>query len=83
MHRREVLRLASLTAVAGASLRPVRSAATAVDEFYRLPKFGNVSLLHFTDSHAQLPPVYFREPSVNLGVGNASGRPLHLAGDQA
>jgi sulfur-oxidizing protein SoxB len=48
-----------------------------------LPKFGNVSLLHFTESHAQLPPVYFREPSVNLGVGNASGRPPHLVGDPA
>ncbi len=43
--------------------------------------FGNVSLLHFTDSHAQLSPIYFREPSVNLGVGNAWGQPPHLVGE--
>jgi sulfur-oxidizing protein SoxB len=46
-----------------------------------LERFGNVSLLHFTDCHAQLNPVRFREPSVNLGVGAAVGRPPHLVGE--
>ena len=46
-----------------------------------MPKFGNVSLLHFTDCHAQLLPVYFREPSANIGVGDAAGRLPHLVGE--
>ncbi|HED15044.1 MAG TPA: thiosulfohydrolase SoxB [Gammaproteobacteria bacterium] len=48
---------------------------------YELPAFGNVSLMHFTDCHAQLQPVYFREPSINLGIGTAFGRPPHLTGE--
>ena len=49
---------------------------------YELPRFGNVHFLHFTDCHAQLLPIYFREPSVNLGVGGAFGQPPHLVGEQ-
>ena len=48
---------------------------------YELPRFGNVHFLHFTDCHAQLLPIYFREPSVNLGVGGAFGQPPHLVGE--
>src|SRR6266550_9566781 len=43
--------------------------------------FSNVGLLHFTDCHAQLLPVHYREPSANLGVGAASGKPPHLVGE--
>jgi sulfur-oxidizing protein SoxB len=41
---------------------------------------GNVTLLHFTDIHAQLKPIYFREPSINLGVGEDRGLPPHVTG---
>ncbi len=81
VHRREFLRLLALAAAAGASLRPGLSAAQAAQELYQLPPFGKLSLLHMTDAHAQLLPVYFREPSVNLGVGDAAGRPPHLVGE--
>jgi sulfur-oxidizing protein SoxB len=46
-----------------------------------VPKFGNLSILHITDVHAQLNPVYFREPNVNLGVGSAFGKAPHLVGE--
>ena len=49
-------------------------------ELLRFDALGQVTLLHFTDIHAQLEPVYFREPSVNLGVGEVAGRPPHLTG---
>ena len=52
------------------------------EHLYDIPKFGNVHLLHFTDCHAQLKPIYFREPTVNLGVGQALGRPPHLVGEK-
>ena len=52
------------------------------DDFYDLPMQGNVRILHTTDFHGQLQPVYFREPNVNLGVGDALGRPPHLVGNK-
>jgi sulfur-oxidizing protein SoxB len=48
---------------------------------YDLPAFGNVSFLHFTDCHAQLMPIYFREPNLNLGVAEALGKPPHIVGE--
>ena len=82
MQRREFLRLLGAAAAAGASLRPGLTAAQAGAELYELPRYGNVSLLHFTDCHAQLLPVYFREPSENIGVGEAAGRVPHLVGER-
>ena len=55
-------------------------AATAQAGLYDLPPFGNVSLRHMTDCHAQLMPSHFREPSVNLGLGPLQGRLPHLVG---
>jgi len=81
LQRREFLRLLALAAAAGASLRPRDSDAQAAQALYDVPRFGNVSLLHFTDCHAQLLPVYFREPNANLGVGEAAGRAPHLVGE--
>jgi S-sulfosulfanyl-L-cysteine sulfohydrolase len=62
LQRREFLRLLALAAAAGATLRPRESAAQAADRLYEVPPYGNVSLLHITDTHAQLLPMYFREP---------------------
>lgn len=42
--------------------------------------FGNVTLIHITDIHAQLKPVYFREPEINIGVGDVQGLPPHVTG---
>ena len=81
MQRREFLRLLALAAAVGASLRPRLSDAQAAAELYDLPAFGNVSLLHITDVHAQLLPVHFREPSVNIGVGSLAGMSPHLVGE--
>ena len=50
------------------------------EDFYSLPMKGTARVLHITDVHGQLNPVYFREPNVNLGVGDAFGRPPHLVG---
>ncbi len=82
--RREFLQLLAAAGAAGMALdHPAALAAdpTAVDRLYRLPPFGNVSFMHFTDCHAQLMPLHFREPSVNIGVGAATGRPPHLVGE--
>ena len=49
-------------------------------DLYDVTPFGNVTLLHMTDSHAQLIPTYFREPNINIGVGAARGKPPHLVG---
>jgi len=82
MHRREFLQVLAAAAAAGFALDSRELlAAQGEGKFYDLPRFGNVSLLHFTDCHAQLLPIYFREPSVNLGVGAAQGKPPHLVGE--
>ena len=60
--------------------RGIRGAAAA-EQLYDFKSFGNVRLLHFADCHAQLLPIYYREPSVNLGVGPARGHAPHLVGD--
>lgn len=56
-------------------------AATATHGLYDIPQFGNVSFLHMTDCHAQLKPIYFREPDVNIGLGSMKGHLPHLIGE--
>jgi sulfur-oxidizing protein SoxB len=51
------------------------------EDYYKLDSFGNARILHMTDSHAQLMPVYFREPHVNLGFHSNYGKPPHIVGD--
>jgi len=80
MNRREFLQVMAAAAAAGFGLPGVTTASQSRDP-YDLPTFGNVSLLHYTDCHAQLLPVWFREPSINLGIGSMFGQPPHLVGD--
>lgn len=83
MNRREFLQLLAAASVAGFNLTPRLSlAANQPANPYELPAFGNVSLLHYTDCHAQLLPIYYREPNVNLGFGSMQGQPPHLVGEQ-
>ncbi len=81
MNRRDFLRLLAIAGSAGATLRPGLADAKAADELYGVPKYGQVRVLHITDVHAQLLPIYFREPDVNIGVGQAAGKPPHLVGE--
>lgn len=83
LSKRDFLQMMSAASVAGMGLGPWASvdAATAAGALYDVPRFGNVSFLHFTDCHAQLKPIHFREPSVNLGVADMRGRLPHLVGE--
>ncbi len=82
MNRRELLRLLSLAMASGLNVfSPKTLGAGDGETLYDVPPVGNVSLLHFTDSHAQLLPVYYREPDTNIGVSAARGCAPHLVGD--
>jgi sulfur-oxidizing protein SoxB len=76
IRRRDFLSLTGAAALAGGFQRIARGADSP--GIYDLERFGNARILHMTDTHAQLSPVYFREPSVNLGVGAMQGKPPHL-----
>jgi sulfur-oxidizing protein SoxB len=83
LSKREFLQVMGAGTMAGMSLGNYAEAAinTAANGLYDIPKFGNVSFLHMTDCHAQLKPIYFREPSVNLGLGSMQGNLPHLVGE--
>jgi sulfur-oxidizing protein SoxB len=85
--RREFLQAAVATGAilgtaGGGSWRALaaQQALMSQDDLLKFPTMGNVSLVHVTDIHAQLKPIYFREPSVNLGVGEVKGKPPHVTG---
>jgi sulfur-oxidizing protein SoxB len=83
LSKREFLQLLGAASAAGLNLGRFANAdaATAQQGLYDIAPFGNVSLLHMTDCHAQLMPIHFREPSVNMGVGAMQGNLPHLVGD--
>ena len=81
--KREFLQVLASASAAGMALgrHAQADAATAQAGLYDIKPFGNVSLLHMTDCHAQLKPIQFREPSVNLGIGSMQGQLPHLVGE--
>jgi len=90
LSRREFLQMLAVASAAGFHLTGCDTDKSAPEGVktnkgpsnpYELAPFGNVSFLHYTDCHAQLLPVYFREPSINLGIGSMKGNPPHLVGD--
>ena len=82
LSRRDFLQALAIASAGGMSLQSnFVNAQSNAQKFYDLPKFGNVHLLHFTDCHAQLLPIYFREPNVNLGIGAQEGKTPHLVGE--
>jgi S-sulfosulfanyl-L-cysteine sulfohydrolase len=82
LSRRDVLQVATATAALAAAGQPLRAQAARQairqDDLLRFPAKGQVTLLHMADCHAQLMPLYFREPSLNIGVGPSNGLPPHL-----
>nr|WP_288090164.1 thiosulfohydrolase SoxB [Thauera sp.] len=83
MNRREFMQMLAVAAAGGMTLHSsFARAEKAAEALYDMPKFGNVSLLHMTDCHAQLLPIYFREPNVNLGVGGMVGNAPHIVGER-
>ncbi len=86
LSRREFLMAATaLSALTGSGMaghwsRAAARQALSEDTLLDFQPLGNVTLVHLTDIHAQLVPIYFREPSVNLGVGQVAGVPPHVSG---
>lgn len=76
--RREFLQMLAVASAAGLDLTSISHAKAG--DLYDFKSFGNVSLLHITDCHAQLMPIYFREPNINLGIGSMKGNAPHLVG---
>jgi sulfur-oxidizing protein SoxB len=78
--RRDLLKLLAVGATAGLAPRQVAADPSAPDRLLEFPPLGNVTLLHLTDSHATLSPVFFREPDTLIGVGDERGKPPYLTG---
>jgi S-sulfosulfanyl-L-cysteine sulfohydrolase len=82
--RREILHVgvavAALSMGDSAVMRAIAQQRLNESDLLKFDPLGNVTLLHVSDIHGQLVPVYFREPSVNIGVGEARGQPPHLTG---
>ncbi len=81
LNRREFVRLLGLAGAAGLFPRIGLAAEHAGEKLYDLPAFGNARILHIADCHAQLNPIYFREPSINIGNGPRVGKVPHLVGE--
>ena len=77
MDRREFLQLLAVAGACGM----IPNASVSRSGLYDIPNYGDIRLVHITDTHAQLNPIYYREPHINLGFADAYARPPHLVGD--
>jgi len=86
LDRRQFLQVAAATAAItgapGLTSRALARQTITQKDLLKFDSVGQVTLLNFTDCHAQLVPLYFREPSVNLGIGGARGLPPHITGKE-
>ena len=82
LSRRHFVEMLAVAGSAGCTLlhRRGQHEPSSATTFYDVPRFGNVHLLHLTDTHAQLEPIYFREADVDLGAGDLRGRATHRVG---
>lgn len=80
MKRRDFIKLAGAAAAAGMVPGIAFAGREKLDKLFDMPMKGTARLMHFTDVHGQILPTYFREPNVNLGVGDAFGRFPHIVG---
>ena len=80
LSRREFSSVLTAAAMAGFPFGREASAQEA-QRLYDVPRTGNVHLLHMTDCHAQLLPIYFREPDANIGIAGMWGKVPHLVGE--
>jgi sulfur-oxidizing protein SoxB len=82
LSRRDLIQLSAATAaiLAGGGTSARAADRPTADDLIGMRSFGNVTLVHITDIHGQLRPVWFREPSINLGVGETRGLPPHITG---
>lgn len=74
--------LSAAPVFANSHTRLANTVSKKPEDYYKLDSFGNVRLMHMTDSHAQLLPVYFREPDVNLGFNSNYGKVPHIVGEK-
>jgi S-sulfosulfanyl-L-cysteine sulfohydrolase len=79
--RRDLVKLLAIGATVGLAPRALAEASDAPERLLDFEPLGNVTLLHLTDTHATLKPVYFREPDTLLGVGSERGKPPYLTGE--
>jgi len=84
LDRRQFLQVAAATAMmtgtSGGFAKLAARQTLSQDDLLDFETKGQVTLLNFTDCHAQLNPIYFREPSINIGVGPSTGLPPHITG---
>ncbi len=79
--RRDLMAAAAALAAAGQGGSACAQGLPSQQELLRFAPLGQVTLLHLTDLHAQLVPMHFREPTTNIGVGEARGQLPHLTGE--
>ena len=80
MDRRQFLQVMAIASANGMLPQSIFAQSKSTTDPYEIPNFGQVRLLHFTDCHAQLLPIYYREPHINLGLHARQGKVPHLVG---